>query len=91
MDFPAGVMPKVNELPTQRRDRPLGGAAASTGGEIDRKAAFGMTGDIGADQFDGMHGGEDRWDQFRIPFLLVVMVVMKGRALATPRSDRHSF
>jgi hypothetical protein len=73
MDFPARVVTKVNELPTQRRDRALGGTAVSTGGEIDHKAAFDMTGDVGADQFDGVHGGENRWDQRRIPFLLVVI------------------
>ncbi|MDW9643961.1 hypothetical protein GOB48_19420 [Sinorhizobium meliloti] len=66
-------MTEVNELPTQRRDRPLGGPAVSTGSEIDREAAFDMTGDEGPDQFDGVHGGEDRWDQFRIPFLLSVI------------------
>ncbi|HEV7308878.1 hypothetical protein [Ensifer sp.] len=71
--LPPRIMPKVNELPTQRRERPLGGAAVSTGGEIDREAAFDMTGDIRADQFDGVHGGHDRWDQCRIPFLLVVI------------------
>lgn len=32
-----------------------------------------MMGSIGADQFDGVDGGDDRWVQFRIPFLLVVM------------------
>ncbi|WEX88494.1 hypothetical protein PZN02_000979 [Sinorhizobium garamanticum] len=73
VDFPARVVPKLNELPAQRRDRALDGTAVSTGGEIDHKAAFDMTGGIRPDQFDGVHGGEDRWDQRRIPFLLVVI------------------
>lgn len=87
MNAPARIMPKVNELPTQRRDWPLGGSAISAGGEIDCKAAFDMMGDVGPDQFDGVHGGEDRWDQCRIPFLLVVMLKVKA---ATPRPNRHS-
>ncbi|WP_426237395.1 hypothetical protein [Pararhizobium sp. DWP1-1-3] len=74
VDFPAGVVTEVNELPTQRRYRTLGRTAVSTGSEIDRKAAFDVTGRVRADQFNGMHGGDDRWDQCRIPFLLV----MKG-------------
>lgn len=69
MNSPARIMPKLNELSAQRRERPLGCAAVSTGSEIDRKAAFDMTGDEGPDQFDSVHGGEDRWDQCRIPFL----------------------
>ncbi|WP_457812260.1 hypothetical protein [Sinorhizobium meliloti] len=46
-----------------------------------------MTGNEGANQFDGVRGGDDRWDQFRIPFLFVVVMTMKG---AAARSDRHS-
>lgn len=89
VNFPARIMPKVNELPAQWRERPLGGAAVSTGSEIDRKAAFDMTGDEGPDQLDGVHGGEDRWDQCRIPFLLVVMLKVKWLTAGAPR-DRHS-
>lgn len=73
VDLSMRIKPEVNELPTQRRDRSLGGSAVSTGGEIDCEAAFDMTGNVGADQFDGVHGGENRWDQCRIPFLLVVI------------------
>lgn len=74
VDLPARVMPKVNELAAQRGDRPLGGSAVPVGGEIDREAAFNMTGDKRADQFNGVHGGDDRRDQFRIPFLLVMLI-----------------
>jgi hypothetical protein len=66
-------MPEVNELPAQRGDWASGGAAVSTGRKIDREVAFDMTGDKRADQFNGVYGGDDRRDQCRIPFLLVVM------------------
>ncbi|WP_156623655.1 MULTISPECIES: hypothetical protein [Ensifer] len=73
VDLPARVVPKVNELPAQRADWASGGAAVSTGGEIDREAAFDVTGCKRADQFNGVHGGDDRRVQCRIPFLLVMM------------------
>lgn len=73
--FPLGSCPRVNELPAQRGDRPLGGSAVPVGGEIDREGAFDVTGYKRADQFNGVYGGDDRREQFRIPFLLVMTVV----------------
>lgn len=73
VDFPARVMPMLNELPAQRRDWASGGASVSTGSKIHREAAFDVTGYKRADQFNGVRGGDDRRDQCRIPFLLVMM------------------
>lgn len=73
VDLPARVMSKGNELPAQRRDWASGGASVSTGSKIDREAAFDMTGYKRADQFNGVYGGDDRRDQRRIPFLLVMI------------------
>lgn len=73
VDLPAWGIPKVNKLSTQRGDWPTGGAAVSTGSEIDREAAFDVTGYKRANQFNGVRGGDDRRNQCRIPFLLVEM------------------
>ena len=88
VDLPARVVTKVNELPTQRRDWTSGGAAVSTGGEIDREAAFNMTGNEGADQFDGVYGGDGHWDQIQDTFPVGDDVDDEG---AQARPDRQSF